>query len=86
MQRAIPSELTATWGGTPVGAAQYTGGGFVAELQAKLKYSLIPLLSFDLLGGFRMANMGKLKDGSAETADPYDFSGINAGAGLTLGF
>jgi hypothetical protein len=75
-----------TVNGVPAGAGQLTGGGFVGELQAKLKYSVIPLVSVDLLAGIRMANVGKLKDGTIESADPYDFSGINAGGGLTIGF
>lgn len=67
-------------------ANQFTGGGFVAELEAKLKYSIIPLLSFDLVGGMRFASVGVLNDGGKPTVQSYDFSGINAGAGLTLGF
>jgi hypothetical protein len=65
---------------------QYTGGGFVSELQAKLKYSLIPLLSFDLVGGMRFASVGVLSDGKNNSTQSWDFSGINAGGGLTLGF
>ncbi len=72
-------------GGTTAGS-QSTGGGFVGELQAKLKYSILPLVSIDLLGGIRMANMGKLKDGSIEDKYVSDFSGFNAGGGLSIGF
>jgi hypothetical protein len=76
---------TYTSGGSSAGQ-QYTGGGFVAELEAKLKYSILPLLSLDLLGGMRFAAVGVLSDGSKPTVQSYDFSGINAGGGLTLGF
>lgn len=65
----------------------YTGNGFVAEVQGKLKYSIFPLVSLDLLGGVRLANVGLLngsKTGASKQA--WDFSGINAGAGLTVGF
>ena len=72
-------------GGTTTGS-QATGGAFVGELQAKLKYSIIPMVSIDLLAGIRMANMGKLKDGSIEDKNVSDFSGFNAGGGLSIGF
>jgi hypothetical protein len=70
-----------------VAAAGSTGGAFVGEIQAKLKYSIFPLVSIDLLGGLRFANMGKMKDSAGkDTTDGADFSGLNAGGGLTVGF
>lgn len=82
---AVTKAANTPTGGTASGS-QSTGGGFVGELQAKLKYSIIPLVSVDLLAGIRMANMGKLKDGSSEDTYASDFSGFNAGGGLSIGF
>jgi hypothetical protein len=82
---AVVKATSAGSGGYRFGS-QFTGGGFVAQLEAKLKYSLLPLLSFDLVGGMRFASVGVLDDGGKPTVQSYDFSGINAGAGLTLGF
>jgi hypothetical protein len=76
---------TVNAGGVTIGTLS-TGGGFVGELEAKIKYSIIPLVSIDLLGGFRMANMGKLKDGDTADKNDSDFSGLNVGGGLTIGF
>jgi hypothetical protein len=73
-------------GGTPAGGNLYSGGAFVGELQAKLKYSIIPLLSAHLMAGIRMANIGQLKDGATTSTESFDFSGINAGGGISLGF
>jgi len=71
---------------TSKSAQQFTGGGFVSQLQAKLKYSLLPLVSFDLMAGMRFAAVGVLSDGSKPSTQSWDFSGINAGGGLTVGF
>ena len=69
-------------------SAQYTGGGFVSELEAKLKYSIIPMVAVDLFGGMRFASISSMTDGSSTGAlkDPVDFSGFNVGGGLTIGF
>ncbi len=72
-------------GGTAIGS-QSTGGAFVGELEAKLKYSVMPLVSVDLLAGLRFANMGNLKDGDTADKNASDFSGLNAGGGLSIGF
>lgn len=69
------------------GSDTYSGNGFVAEVQGKLKYSIFPLVSLDLLGGVRLANLGQLKpSGSTNIKESWDFGGINAGGGLTVGF
>lgn len=64
----------------------YTGGSFVAEIEARLSYSILPLTSLFLNGAFRFANVGKLSDGNNTSSTAYDFSGVNLGGGLSIGF
>jgi hypothetical protein len=84
--------LKTTSTGTFPSADQYTGSGFVGELEAKLKYKLMPLLSLDLFGGMRFANIASVTDGNHTIQDsnkadvPVDFSGFDGGAGVTLSF
>ena len=72
--------------------AQYTGSAFVSELEAKLKYSLIPMVALDIFGGMRFANFASISDGNNTLKNSkgenlaFDMSGFNAGVGLTVGF
>ncbi len=85
-------KTTSTNGSSLPSGDQYTGGGFVGELEAKLSYKLMPLLSLDLFGGMRFANFASVTDGNNTMKDgnnadlPIDFSGFDGGAGLTLSF
>jgi hypothetical protein len=63
-----------------------TGGGFVGEIEARLSYSFLPLTSLFLNGAFRFANVGTLSDGNSSSPTAYDFSGVNLGGGLSIGF
>lgn len=67
-------------------ATKMTGGAFVGELEAKLGYKIFPLTSFDLMAGMRLANVGKLKDDAGKDTVVFDYTGLNLGAGLTIGF
>jgi opacity protein-like surface antigen len=83
---------TSVTGNSQPSADQYTGSGFVGELEAKLSYKIIPLLSLDVFGGMRFANFASVTDGNQTLKDgnnadlPIDFSGVDGGAGLTLSF
>ena len=77
---------------TSASNAQYTGSAFVSELEAKLKYSLIPMVAVDIFGGMRFANFASVSDGNNSPKNSkgenlaFDMSGFNVGAGLTVGF
>lgn len=64
----------------------YTGSAFVTEIEAKIHYGILPFLKLELLGGMRFGNAGLLGDGVHTTSTNYDFSGLNAGGGISLGF
>jgi hypothetical protein len=72
--------------GSSFNGALYQGGGFVAEIEARLSYSILPLTSLFLNGAFRFANVGTLKNGTTETGTVFDYSGVNLGGGLSIGF
>ena len=67
-------------GGALAGSFSQDEGGFVAELSAKLGYSIAPLVSFDLMAGYRTAtvNLGAGSD--------VDLSGLIGGGGLSFAF
>ena len=66
----------------------------MGEIEAKLKYKLMPLLSLDLFGGMRFENFSSLADGNTTIKDTitstndlaYDYSGFDGGAGISLSF
>lgn len=69
-----------------------SGGGVLGELNAELRWRIIPQLSLGLDLGYRMAVIAAMMDdGSGRTwvksgsksAVPLDFSGLNAGISLT---
>lgn len=69
------------------------GSAFTAEALAALRYGVLPFLSLSLEAGYRLANVGTLKDGAGkewkDAADKpigADFSGANIGGGLVFSF
>lgn len=71
----------------------YQGNAFTAEILGAVRYDIFPLTSLSLELGYRLANIAKLQDGAGRelkknaTDDmPLDFSGMNVGLGLSVGF
>lgn len=68
----------------------YSGGGFVGEAEARLKYKIYAFLNIYAFGGMRWANLGTFENpanakfgGSGVTVD---FSGATGGGGIDLDF
>jgi hypothetical protein len=72
----------------------YQGNAFTAEVLGALRYDIIPLTSLSLELGYRMANIPKMTDSAGNTQKkangvddlPFDYSGMNVGLGLSVGF
>ena len=77
------------------------GGGLVTELMGELEYTIFPLIKLDLMLGYRMAKISKMKyTGSTLISEDgesiqkygsnddlaFDFSGMNIATGITVGF
>lgn len=70
----------------------YSGGAFIGEAEARVKYKLISILNIYAFGGWRMANLGTFEDsaknkfGAANNNHSVDFSGATGGLGINLDF
>jgi hypothetical protein len=72
----------------------YQGNAFTAEALGAVRYDIFPLTSLSLELGYRLANIPKVTDSAGNTAKkangvddlPFDYSGLNVGLGLSVGF
>lgn len=71
----------------------YQGSGFVGEALAAIRYDIFPLTALSLELGYRMAAISKMQDSASATMKNVagndavaDYSGMNVGLGLSVGF
>jgi hypothetical protein len=89
------SQAVVTLAGNAVAGDLGTGSAFVGEAEAELRYKLLLGLSLGVDLGYRMADVGSVKDSagngviskpSSNDSVAFDFSGLNAGASLSYNF
>jgi hypothetical protein len=68
----------------------YTGGGFVGEAEARLKYKIYAVLNVYAFGGMRWADLGSFENPASAkfggSSVNVDFSGATGGGGIDLEF